>query len=64
MVSFIGLDKEFGMGEMGKRFPGVFRQGIAFPADAELLAGSRALMGDDGFNGVLFFSSDERGGRR
>ena len=64
VASFIGSDEVFGMGEMGKRFPGVFRRGIAFPSDAELSVGSRATMGDDGFNGVLFFSMDNRGWRR
>ena len=61
--SFIGSDKEFGVGEMGKRFPGVFQWRIAFPSDAELLVGSGASMGNDGFDGVFFFSLDN-GGRR
>ena len=63
VASFIGSDKEFGMGEMGKRFPGVFQWRIALPLDAELSAGGRALMGNDGFDGVFFFSTDN-GGRR
>ena len=62
--SFIGSDEVFGMGEMGKRFPGVFRRGIAFPVDAELSAGGGATMGDDGFSGVFFFSTDKGGQRR
>ena len=49
------------MGEMGKRFPGVFRRGIAFPMDAELSAGGGAPMGDDGFHSVFFFSLDDGG---
>ena len=56
--SFIGLDQVFCVGEMGKRFPGVFRWRIAFPSDAELSAGSGASVGDDGFYGVFFFSLD------
>ena len=62
--SFIGLDKEFGMGEMGKRFPGVFQQRIALPLDTELSAGSGAMVGDDSFNSVFFFSTDDGGRRR
>ena len=46
---------------MGKRFPGVFRWGIAFPTDAELSAGGGAPVGDDGFHGVFFFSLDYGG---
>ena len=64
MASFIGLDEEFGMGEMGKRFPGVFRWRIALPLDTELSAGSGAAMGNDGFNGVFFFPADEGRQRR
>ena len=62
--SFIGSNEVLGVSEMGKRFPGVFRWGIAFPADAELSAGGGAPMGDDGFYGVFFFSLDNGGGRR
>ena len=62
--SFIGSDEEFGVSEMGKRFPGVFRWGIALPSDTELSAGGRATMGDDGFDGVFFFSVDDGGRRR
>ena len=62
--SFIGLNKVLGMGKMGKRFPGVFRWGIAFPAVVELLVGGRTPMGDDGFDSVFFFSMDDGGQRR
>ena len=62
--SFIGSNKVLGMGEMGKWFPGVFQQGVAFPSDVELLAGGRAPVGDDGFHGVFFFSADDGGRRR
>ena len=59
--SFIGSNEVLSMGEMEKRFPGVFQQGIAFPVDIELLAEGRAPIGDDGFHGVFFFFVD--GGR-
>ena len=52
------------MGKVGRWFPGVFRWGIAFPSDAELLAEGGAPMGDDGFHGVFFFSEDDGRGRR
>ena len=64
LSSFIGSDEVFGVSEMGKWFPGVFRRGIAFPTDVELLADSGASMGDDGFHGVFFFSLDDGGRRR
>ena len=51
------------MGKVGRWFPSVFQRGIAFPLDAELSAGGRAPVGDDGFYGVFFFSVDN-GGRR
>ena len=64
VASFIGSDKVFGVSEMGKKFPGVFQWGIAFPLDAELLVGGGAAMGDDGFNSVFFCSTDKGGQRR
>ena len=52
------------MGEVGRWFPGVFRWRIAFPSDAELSAGGRTSVGNDGFHGVFFFSADDGGWRR
>ena len=49
------------MCEMGKRFPGVLRWGIAFPTDAELSVGSGAPVSDDGFHSVFFFSLNNGG---
>ena len=62
--SFIGLNKVLGVSEMGKRFPGIFQQGIAFPVDMELSVGGGAPMGNDGFDSVFFFSTDDGGQRR
>ena len=61
--SFIGSNKVFGMSKMGKRFPDVFQQGIAFPSDVELSVGGGTPMGNDGFNGVFSFFTDNGGWR-
>ena len=62
MPHLIGMKEILGMGKVGRWFPGVFRQWIACPADAELSVGGGTPMGDDGFHGVFFFSLDN--GRR
>ena len=49
------------MGKMGKRFPGVFQWGIAFPTDVELSMGGGTPVGNDGFHSVFFFSVDDGG---
>ena len=55
VLLFICTQKGSRVTDINFRFPGIFRRGITFPCSQVQSLAKGALVGEDGFNFILFF---------